>query len=144
MNSNFQKGIWRCIQLGVLAAGFLMLSGLSIAAEPGGKIAGQPSGQLTFAKDIAPIFQAKCEECHRAGTAAPMSLVTYEQGRPWARSIKERVVRRNMPPWHIDKSVGIQQFQNDLSLTDEQIETIARWVDSGAPLGNPKDLPPTK
>ena len=62
----------------------------------------------TFAKDVAPILQAKCEECHRKGTAAPMSLVTYQETRPWAKSIRERVITRNMPPWHIDKTVGIQ------------------------------------
>ncbi len=135
MNSTFQKG--------VLAAGVLMLSGLVLAGEPG-KTTGDTPKQVTFAKDVAPIFQAKCEECHRKGTAAPMSLVTYEEVRPWAKSIKERVVRRNMPPWHLDKSVGIQSFQNDRSLTDAQIETISRWVDGGAPLGDPKDLPVAK
>jgi len=98
----------------------------------------------TFAKDVAPILQQKCEECHRAGTAAPMSLITYQETRPWAKAIKERVVTRNMPPWHIDKTVGIQHFQNDRSLTDDQIATIVRWVDSGAPLGDPKDLPAPK
>ena len=73
-----------------------------------------------------------------------MSLVTYEETRPWAKSIKQRVVTRNMPPWHLDKTVGIQQFQNDMSLSDEQIAMIARWVDAGAPLGDPKDMPPPK
>jgi hypothetical protein len=109
--------------------------GASLAA-PSFSIAG-----TTFAKDVAPIFQAKCEECHRKGTAAPMSLVTYEETRPWAKAIKERVVKRNMPPWHLDRTVGIQNYQNDRSLTDEQIATIVRWVDSGAPLGDPKDMP---
>ena len=75
---------------------------------------------------------------------APMSLVTYEETRPWAKAIKQRVVTRNMPPWHLDKTVGIQQFQNDMSLSDEQISTIARWVDAGAPLGDPKDMPAPK
>jgi hypothetical protein len=70
-----------------------------------------------------------------------MSLVTYEEVRPWARSIKERVLLRQMPPWHLDRTVGIQRFQNDRSLTDEQINMIVRWVDAGAPLGDPKDLP---
>ncbi len=98
----------------------------------------------TFAKDVAPILQEKCQSCHRAGSIAPMSLITYEEVRPWAKSIKERVVTRNMPPWHLDKTVGIQHFQNDMSLSDEQIATIARWVDAGAPLGDPKDMPPAK
>src|SRR5215469_1361742 len=87
---------------------------------------------VTFTKDIAPIFQAKCQECHRPGTAAPMSLISYEETRPWAKAIKERVISRNMPPWHIDKTVGIQHFLNDRSLSDSQIETIVKWVDTGA------------
>jgi hypothetical protein len=103
-----------------------------------------PAPSVTFAKDVARIFQEKCNECHRPGTAAPMSLETYEQTRPWARSIKQRVVMRQMPPWSIDKTVGIQQFSNDRSLTDEELNAIVRWVDLGAPLGNPKDMPPAK
>ena len=70
----------------------------------------------TFTKDVAPILQEKCQDCHRNGSMAPMSLVTYEETRPWAKAIKERVVTRNMPPWHLDKTVGIQHFQNDISL----------------------------
>ena len=95
----------------------------------------------TFTKDIAPIFQAKCEACHRSDGMAPMSLATYEEARPWARSIRERVATRQMPPWHIDKTVGIQKFKNDRSLNDEQIETIVSWVAAGAPKGDPKDMP---
>ena len=98
----------------------------------------------TFSKDVAPILQEKCQSCHREGQMAPMSLVTYEQTRPWAKAIKTRVVARQMPPWHIDKTVGIQQFENDMSLTDDQISVIARWVDAGAPQGNPKDMPTAK
>jgi hypothetical protein len=98
----------------------------------------------TFAKDVAPILQEKCQACHRAGSMAPMSLVTYEETRPWVKDIKQRVVARTMPPWHLDKTVGIQHFQNDISLSDEQISLIARWVDAGAPMGDPKDMPPPK
>jgi hypothetical protein len=100
--------------------------------------------QATFSKDVAPIFQAKCQECHQPNSIAPMSLITFKESRPWARSIKERVVTRQMPPWHIDRSVGVQKFKNDMSLTDEQVNTIARWVDGGALEGDPKDLPPAK
>ncbi len=99
---------------------------------------------VTFTKDIAPIFQEKCQDCHRKGTAAPMSLVTYEESRPWAKAIRERVVTRNMPPWHLDKTVGIQHFMNDRSLSDEQVAMIAKWVDTGAVKGDPKDMPPAK
>ena len=73
-----------------------------------------------------------------------MSLVSYEEARPWAKSIRQRVITRNMPPWHLDKTVGIQEFQNDRSLSDSQIATIVRWVDSGSPMGNAKDMPPPK
>jgi hypothetical protein len=100
--------------------------------------------QVTFSKDIAPIFQAKCQECHQPNSIAPMSLITYKEARPWAKSIKERVATRQMPPWHIDPSVGVQKFKNDMSLSDVQITSIVRWVDEGAPEGNPKDMPPPK
>jgi len=98
----------------------------------------------TFSKDVAPILQAKCQSCHQPNSIAPMSLMTFQEARPWARSMKERVSSRQMPPWHIDKSVGIQSFKNDMSLSDEQIDTIVRWVEGGAPQGDPKDLPPAK
>jgi hypothetical protein len=98
----------------------------------------------TFSKDVAPILQAKCQSCHQPNSIAPMSLMTFQEARPWARSMKERVSSRQMPPWHLDKSVGIQSFKNDMSLSDEQIDTIVRWVDGGAPQGDPKDLPPSK
>src|SRR5689334_14321998 len=98
----------------------------------------------TFSKDVAPIFQDKCEACHRPDSIAPMSLTTYEETRPWARSIKSRVEARQMPPWHIDKTVGIQEFKNDRSLSDEQIDTIVRWIDAGAPKGDAKDMPAPK
>jgi hypothetical protein len=95
----------------------------------------------TFTKDIAPIFQAKCESCHRPDSIAPMSLVTYEQSRPWARSIRDRVQTRQMPPWHLDKSLGIQHFENDRSLSDAEIDTVVKWVAAGAPKGDMKDMP---
>ena len=118
---------------GVLAVGtFFILSGSAFAADP------------TFAKDVAPILQERCQECHHKGSMAPMSLVSYEETRPWAKSIRERVIKRQMPPWHIDKTVGVQQFKNDMSLSDAQIATIVRWVDAGAPMGDAKDMPPPK
>jgi len=96
----------------------------------------------TFTRDVAPIFQRKCQVCHRPGTVAPMSLVAYDDARPWARSIKQRVAQREMPPWHIDKSQGIQHYKNDRSLSDVEIATIVAWVDAGAPEGDRRDLPP--
>src|SRR5688500_6683398 len=102
------------------------------------------SQPVTFAKHVAPILQNKCQQCHRKDTFAPMSLVTYEEVRPWARSIKAKVVAREMPPFYIDRNVGIQHFSNDSSLSDKEIDTIAKWVDAGAPLGNPADMPPPR
>ena len=114
----------------------LVLSGSARAADA--------AKTPTFTKDIAPIFQAKCEACHRPDNMAPMSLQTYEEARPWVKSIAQRVGGRQMPPWHIDKTVGIQKFKNDRSLSDDQIDTILRWVSAGAPKGDPKDMPAPK
>jgi hypothetical protein len=114
---------------------------LAIAAPA---MAADTPAKVTFSKDIAPIFQAKCQTCHQPNSIAPMSLITFQEARPWARSIRERVSTRQMPPWHIDKSVGVQKFKNDMSLSDEQIDTIVRWVDAGAPQGDPKDMPAAK
>jgi hypothetical protein len=143
--TNVEKGAIQMIrskfQFATLLA--LAISSTLIAAEPA-RTSGEAAKPVTFAKDIAPIFQEKCEACHRKDSMAPMSLVTYEETRPWARSIKERVVTHQMPPWHLDKTVGIQEFKNDRSLSDAQIATIVRWVDSGAPMGNAKDMPPAK
>jgi hypothetical protein len=96
----------------------------------------------TFTKEVAPIFQKACENCHRPGSIAPMSLLNWKDARPWAKSIKEKVVSRSMPPWHIDRNVGVSKFKNDPSLTDAEIATITAWVDGGSPEGNPADMPP--
>src|SRR4051812_5361418 len=101
-----------------------------------------PVASPTFAKDVAPIFQRSCQACHHQGTSAPMSLVTYEEVRPWAKSIRQRVANREMPPWHLDKTVGIRHYKNDRSLSDDEIATVVRWADTGAPLGNAADMPP--
>jgi hypothetical protein len=100
--------------------------------------------QVTFTKDIAPILQRSCQNCHRPNNIAPMSLMTYQEARPWARSIKAKVIRRDMPPWFIDHTVGIRDFKDDPSLSDKEIETIAAWVDNGAPEGNRADMPPPR
>jgi len=97
--------------------------------------------EVTFSRDVAPILQAKCQECHQAGSIGPMSLVTYEEVRPWAPLIRDRVENRMMPPWHIDPTVGIQEFRNDASLTDEEIALIRDWVEGGGAEGDPADLP---
>ena len=95
----------------------------------------------TFADHVAPIFYESCVNCHRPGQIAPMSLLSYQEARPWARSIKNKVETRAMPPWHLDRRIGIQNFLNDPSLTEDQIATIVKWVDTGAPQGNPASTP---
>ncbi len=135
MNASWKLG-------GMLAsiASIAMLAGMLLAA-PTVAVAGPADGDVTFTKDVAPIFQNKCQACHREGSMAPMSFESYQEVRPWARAIKSAVASREMPPWHIDKAVGIQDFKNDRSLTDDQIDTIVRWVDAGAPMGAAADLP---
>ena len=104
--------------------------------------------EVTFAKDVAPILQRSCQNCHRPNGVAPMPLVSYEDVRPWARAIKQRTGigphAGVMPPWYIEKNIGIQRYKNDPSLSDVEVAKIAKWADTGAPLGNPADLPPTK
>jgi mono/diheme cytochrome c family protein len=98
--------------------------------------------EVTFAKDVAPILYENCVECHRQGSFAPMSLLTYEEASRYARMIRYRVSTKQMPPWHVEQTMGIQSFANDVSLTDDEIQTIVRWVDEGAPRGDDADLPP--
>ena len=121
----------------VLTGVGMVILGLGLAAPA--------EAQVTFAKDIAPILQRSCQNCHRPNGAGPMPLITYEDVRPWARAIKTRTgigPRAGvMPPWYVEKNVGIQGYKDDPSLSDEEIAKIAKWADGGAPLGNPADLP---
>jgi hypothetical protein len=110
--------------------GFALVSGSLLFGAP------QP---ITYSKDVAPILQKNCETCHRAGEAAPMSLRTYKEVRPYAAAIKEAVALKKMPPWFADPHYG--KFSNDRSMSEQDIKTIAAWVASGAKEGNPKDLP---
>ena len=96
----------------------------------------------TFHKDVLPILQRSCQTCHRPGTHAPMSLVTYRDARPWARSMKQKVTSREMPPWHIDRSIG--EYLEDPSLSDAEVNLIAAWVDGGAVEGHAADAPPAR
>ncbi len=93
----------------------------------------------TFSKDVAPLFQKHCQSCHRPGESAPMSLMDYKSTRPYAKSVKGAVANRTMPPWHADPNYG--EFSNDRRLSEAEIATITRWVDAGAPEGDPADLP---
>jgi hypothetical protein len=123
-----------------LTAAILVLIAAPLPAQD------QAKSPVTFTKDIAPVLQRSCQQCHRPDSVAPMSLITYEEVRPYARAMKQRTALRSkpgvMPPWYIEKNVGIQRFKDDVSLSDEQIETIAAWADGGAPKGNPADMPP--
>jgi hypothetical protein len=121
--------------VGLAAMSALTIQASAAAASP---------GTVTFTKDIAPILQRSCQGCHRPIGGAPMSLLSYVEVRPWARAITERTSKREMPPWFIDKTVGIQAFKDDPSLSDNEIATIARWAASGAPQGFPTDMPPPR
>ncbi|MEP7337921.1 MAG: cytochrome c [Acidobacteriota bacterium] len=121
------------VALSILAAAFCALpASRATETKPGAK-------NVTFTKDVAPIFFKSCAECHRPGEAAPFSVLSYKDARPWAKSIREKIVNRTMPPWHADPQHG--QFQNDRRLTAAEIDTITAWVDGGANEGAAKDLP---
>jgi hypothetical protein len=116
-----------------LVSSIFVVAGL---AAPPAMAAGSPP---TFSKDVAPIFYKSCIECHRATMFAPMSLTSYEDARPWLRSIKKRVTERTMPPWGSEMAHGT--FRNDPRLTDDEIQTIVAWIDGGAPEGDKADMP---
>ena len=97
------------------------------------------AGDVTFYKDVLPVLQQRCQECHRPGEAAPMSLLTYKDARPWAKAIREAVLTKKMPPWFADPAHG--KFANDRSLPESEKRTLAAWADGGALEGNPKDGP---
>ena len=138
---------YQSIRTALLALSGLLVAG-SLAAPI--RVSGQTSAAaqptVTFSKDIAPILQRSCQGCHRPNSLAPMSLITYEDTRPFAASIKRRTAIRSrqgtMPPWYIEKDLGIQHYKNDISLSDDEIARIAAWVDHGTPRGNPADMPP--
>jgi hypothetical protein len=133
-------GRWRLIA-------FLIVLTLGVGALPA--MAADDVVKPTFHKDIEPILQRSCQRCHNPNSVAPMSLITYQQVRPYAREVKRRTALRHapwsrdaMPPWFLERNIGIQKMKDDVSLTDEEIDLIGRWVDSGAPEGDPKDAPP--
>jgi hypothetical protein len=95
---------------------------------------------VTFTRDVVPILQKHCQSCHRPGQAAPMSLLTYESARPWAKAIRNAVASRMMPPWFADPRYG--HFANDPSLRQADIDTLVNWANNGAREGEPRDLPP--
>src|SRR5438477_7180233 len=124
----------------------IALASLALSAASGAPPSS--NGPVTFNKDIAPILQRSCQTCHRPDSIAPMSLLTYQDARPYAREMKRRTALRDtygqrgvMPPWFIERNIGVQKFKEDISLSDEEIAKIAKWADSGAAEGNPADLP---
>jgi hypothetical protein len=114
----------------------LALASLAVAAVA---TATDQSSAVTFTKDVLPILQKNCQSCHRPGQVAPMSLISYEETRPWAKGIKAAVMQRKMPPWFADPNYG--HFTNDRSLKESDIDTLVRWADNGAVRGDPKDAP---
>src|SRR5215203_1937882 len=126
-------------RLALIAIGVASFASFNVTAQTQ-----SPAAQVapTFAKDVAPIMYSKCANCHRPGEVAPMSLLSYEDARPWAKAIKTKVVSREMPPWGADMSQTLP-MRNDISLSQKEIETIAAWVDGGAARGNAADMPPS-
>jgi len=121
-----------------LGAGMIVALGL-LASAPEQGVA---QDQVTFSPDIAVILQENCQVCHQAGGIGPMSLMTYDEVRPWAPMIREKVVTQEMPPYHYDTNVGIQELKSDARLSAEEIQAIVSWVDAGAPVGDPAEMPP--
>src|SRR5688572_9737986 len=117
----------------------LVLFGLLLVAKPIAQVPATASAP-TFHKDVLPILQRNCQACHRPGEIAPMSLLTFDQTRPWARAIKTAVTAKTMPPWFADANYG--HFENERRLTSREIATINAWVDAGAPAGREADAPP--
>jgi mono/diheme cytochrome c family protein len=118
----------------------LLVALVALTAAAWAADTGAAAGPVTFNKDILPILQKNCQNCHRPGNVAPMSLLTYESARPWAKAMKTAVATRKMPPWFADPQYG--HFSNDRSLAKNEIDLIAKWADSGAPQGDAKEAPP--
>ena len=129
----------RCTVLSLAVGLAVAVIGVSISNASAEKVL--PAATPTFAKDIAPIFFKNCAECHRPGEIAPMSLMSYKEVRPWAKAIREKVVSREMPPWHADPAHG--QWANDKRMSQKDVDAITAWVDAGAKEGDPKDMPAT-
>jgi hypothetical protein len=124
----------------MMKATIFLAVGVMLLLVSGPTVTTTSENNVTFTKDVAPIFYKNCTGCHRPGEIAPMSLLTYNDVRPWAKSIREKVANRDMPPWHADPKYG--EWRNDRRISQEAINTILAWVNNGAKEGDPKDLPP--
>ena len=129
--TTLSRQISRGVVFGLLAVSTLTIGGLVVPAAA--------QTEVTFTRDVAPILYENCVSCHRPGELAPMALRSYDEVRPWARGIKDKVTSGEMPPWFADARHGF--FKNDTRLLPNEIDTIARWVDAGAPRGDQSDLP---
>ena len=131
---------------GVAVAAAVLVATVEVSAQTA--VHEGEASVVTFAKDVAPVLQANCVTCHREGGVAPMPLGTYEQVRPWAPLIKHKTGLRGkmgaMPPYYIERGVGIQEYRDDQRLSEAEIEMIAAWVDDGAVQGDPADMPPLR
>lgn len=117
-------------------AGVMLGAALVLASTAYGEVPERP----TFTRDVAPILNANCVSCHRPGEVAPMALRTFDEARPWAKSIRQYVSERKMPPWFANPKYGT--FSNDARLSEDEIATIVAWVDQGSRRGAPDDMPP--
>jgi hypothetical protein len=124
----------------MMKATILLSVGVVLLLASPARVTTTAENNVTFTKDVAPIFYKNCTGCHRPGEIAPMSLLTYNDARPWAKSIREKVANRDMPPWHADPKYG--EWRNDRRISQDAINTILAWVNNGAKEGDPKDLPP--
>jgi mono/diheme cytochrome c family protein len=124
------------------AAAFLAAIAFQTGADAQVTFASNDAAEVTYAKDVALIIQNNCMVCHRPGGIGPMDLLTYEDARRYARRIREQVSNRLMPPYYYDNDIGIQELEHDWRLSQEEIDAVVAWVDQGAPLGDPADMPP--
>jgi hypothetical protein len=144
--TRFRGWLWRLAWTGAAVLAMATLLG-PVTPRATGAVGGSHTGtaagdDVTFTRDVAPILQRHCQLCHQPGGIGPMPLLTYQDARRWAPLIRLRVVQREMPPYHYDTHVGIQELKNDWRMSEQEIRTIAAWVDGGSPMGDPADMPP--
>src|ERR1044071_7917633 len=114
-----------------------MLRTALLVLAPAAALLAAPARDVTFHKTVEPILQARCQGCHRPGEAAPMSFLSYQETRPWAKAMKNAVLQHKMLPWFADPSHGT--FSNDRRLSQEEFDALVAWADTGAKEGDPKD-----
>ena len=124
-----------------IIGGSFLGEALGLGLGAGSAVAQSEGTEMTYARDVAPIIQEKCQECHMPNSIGPFPLTNYEEVTRRSRMIRAAVASREMPPWHVNRTVGIQEFKNDRGLTNDQIHTIVSWIDGGMPRGNDADLP---